>query len=502
MPTAVPSLTRFAAAFTALEAGLYLVLRDISLDPDFLLPFSRRGEQQQLRTSSPSKIRRQPSKLRRFLRSTAAIGVIIGFLYLPFKYPSPYFLVQPLNGTVAFLFAARTWQWVFLDKDSWKGIVQRENVDRKKDDGDGDNDKDSSPTGKPRPLSLWGYVSMLAAVRVTARDQKKHLSWVDWTIWTFQFTIKQGVIIFLLITLQTPPDEILYNGQHPQTRFGIFWLWMHRTIRKPVPNMSMGTRSLAETSQFAAAHIIFDYLLAVCMFLSIDNIYTPNRMVKYLWTKGNRLEAPLFNHPYLTTSPRDFWNNGWHDIFKDLFVRCAFLPVWRLVKDKNDGTSKTEDGKKDFRKDSVLGGNGLSGSSNSVTAEEVQMDNQTPTKPKGFAPLVVVGTRPHTAGRPTPAQYLIPTLSAFIFSGIMHEFIITSISREMTGENLLFFTLQGIAVCAQTAIQNMNPFLSRMPRPVAMVLNHAFLFATMPLFFNPYRRACPTIFPINYGAWI
>ncbi|CAG8796076.1 28103_t:CDS:2, partial [Gigaspora margarita] len=41
---------------------------------------------------------------------------------------------------------------------------------------------------------------------------------------------------------------------------------------------------------------------------------------------------PLVDKPYLSTSPRDFWSNRWHSIYRECFRELFYLPVRNFFK--------------------------------------------------------------------------------------------------------------------------------------------------------------------------
>lgn len=86
-------------------------------------------------------------------------------------------------------------------------------------------------------------------------------------------------------------------------------------------------------------------------------------------------------------------------------------------------------------------------------------------------------------------SFLRSTLSAlaiFAISGLLHEYTFWSIVGKLSGLNLLFFAVHGIATAGQVAIQMAFPVLKRIPRPVGIVMNLLFLLLTIPLFVGPY----------------
>lgn len=92
---------------------------------------------------------------------------------------------------------------------------------------------------------------------------------------------------------------------------------------------------------------------------------------------------------------------------------------------------------------------------------------------------------PALGGRRRP---LLATLLVFVGSGLMHEyFVLACLGRPSahTGSMLLFFTIQGLAVIAQTLLARRRPRPRTLPRPLAVTLHIAWLTLTGPLFFAP-----------------
>lgn len=95
-------------------------------------------------------------------------------------------------------------------------------------------------------------------------------------------------------------------------------------------------------------------------------------------------------------------------------------------------------------------------------------------------------------------QPMAATLVVFLFSGLMHEFLVAGAAGQWSpyaGWTLAFFLLQGLAVCGQTHFERVGRPLGPSHRGVAIVLNHVWLVATCPLFFIPLDHAS------RYSDW-
>lgn len=82
-------------------------------------------------------------------------------------------------------------------------------------------------------------------------------------------------------------------------------------------------------------------------------------------------------------------------------------------------------------------------------------------------------------------------LLVFFVSGVFHEMIIMSICRKMTLENLLFFTLHGVAVLMELTLRDRfqcKSYPKGMMRVLSVALHLVFLAATGRLFLAPFVR--------------
>ncbi|KAI9244134.1 hypothetical protein BDA99DRAFT_610260 [Phascolomyces articulosus] len=112
----------------------------------------------------------------------------------------------------------------------------------------------------------------------------------------------------------------------------------------------------------------------------------------------------LFNSPMIASTPREFWSRRWNLYMQRLFHLLIFSPEQRIVDHHN--TKKEDDQNKKKKIDQQIGVN---------------------RKLRG--------------------------LSVFVTSGLYHEVLMLSLFRETTGENLLFFTLQGLMVLLEITLR-------------------------------------------------
>ncbi|CAF0955621.1 unnamed protein product [Didymodactylos carnosus] len=92
----------------------------------------------------------------------------------------------------------------------------------------------------------------------------------------------------------------------------------------------------------------------------------------------------LFRSPYLATSPKNFWKR-WHQMYRNTWLHIIYIPISTLIRQLHPTSTK----------------------------------------------LIYFG---------------LPAMAVFLFSGIIHEYIVYGAFQIITGEQLLFFTMQGIAV--------------------------------------------------------
>ncbi|KAH3742867.1 hypothetical protein Pelo_15747 [Pelomyxa schiedti] len=144
--------------------------------------------------------------------------------------------------------------------------------------------------------------------------------------------------------------------------------------------------------------------------------------------------ARVYNSPFLSTSPREFWSRRWNMLFRNNLHRHVFLPICGL-------------GKKEAQ-------------------ESAQSDKAKPKIPKW--------------------QQFIAAMAVFAVSGILHEYL-TWISFEpemyarFAGNQLLFFLLQGLACFV-------------IPSNIGVIGTILWLICSSPLFISAYRTAAGPLY--------
>jgi hypothetical protein len=180
------------------------------------------------------------------------------------------------------------------------------------------------------------------------------------------------------------------------------------------------------------AYYIHGLIMCQSIALLFDSVVTVwNFLVKILPLSDHISsidKESLFEHPFLATDPEDFWTRRWHSIFRPVFVSTIYKPVLESTRE--------------------------------------------------------------TFGY--PASKLLATLAVFLASGVLHEYLLFILSKTLTGENLLFFGIHGLAAISFAALTMTYPFLKEPTPPALRALKR---FATNLLFlstahflFDPYLR--------------
>jgi hypothetical protein len=180
-------------------------------------------------------------------------------------------------------------------------------------------------------------------------------------------------------------------------------------------------------------HFVFG--LTLCFTLSLLYNIIFHVVVEVLHTPFE----PVMNSPFFATSFRDFWSNRWNMFVKENLHRIVFQPTMVWLK--------------------------------SVT--------------------------PHSKNKlwkPPVWHALIGAFATFLFSGIIHEWVIVILTRQSTTwENLLFFVIQGIITTAEViltrSLKRHFGLQLKMPFWIAIPLNTLAFLITTPFFLNPWMRA-------------
>lgn len=147
---------------------------------------------------------------------------------------------------------------------------------------------------------------------------------------------------------------------------------------------------------------------------------------------GFELE-PHFNEPYFSTSFQDFWGRRWNLVVSNTLRPLVYHPVRRISTGKGGTTS-----------------------------------------------------RPTVAAKPAGAPVL-PVISAFTVSGLMHELFFYYVTRvHPTGEMTCFFVLQGVCLAFELQVKKALARNVRLHPLVSGLLTLVFLVVTTDWLFFPH----------------
>ncbi len=98
----------------------------------------------------------------------------------------------------------------------------------------------------------------------------------------------------------------------------------------------------------------------------------------------------------------------------------------------------------------------------------------------------------HPVRRLSNSSTMIAALASFIMSGLLHAHVaVAGFGASSPLPSFLFFILQGIACCIEVKC----PF--SLPKPLGIILTHAFLLVTAPLYLGLFTRAGPEFYEFN-----
>lgn len=147
------------------------------------------------------------------------------------------------------------------------------------------------------------------------------------------------------------------------------------------------------------------------------------------------------DHPYLSTSLHDFWSHRWHQLLRRTWISVVFQPVRRFVQTR------------------------LTPQLTKLGILQTQID---------------------------ALALACAVLSVFVVSGLMHEYIALVIldkTRYIFGEQLLFFSLHGLAVVIEKfVLTSLVPSSLPGKKILGWAYTLAFGMATYPLFSNTYTK--------------
>ncbi|ORX96478.1 hypothetical protein K493DRAFT_370944 [Basidiobolus meristosporus CBS 931.73] len=138
--------------------------------------------------------------------------------------------------------------------------------------------------------------------------------------------------------------------------------------------------------------------------------------------------TPIFDSPFISKSPKEFWNVRWNKVFHENFRSCVFAPI-----------------------------------NQAFVVEQ-------------FSPWRKTAVR------------ILSGFFTFFISAVVHELLVVFGSNSPpTMENTLFFLLHGVAVSVQVLLEK---FMGKdfLPNYVGIILSNLFFIWTAPLFVSPFMR--------------
>lgn len=130
-------------------------------------------------------------------------------------------------------------------------------------------------------------------------------------------------------------------------------------------------------------------------------------------------QGEVFNKPFMSDSPHDFWSRRWNMTFRDGAYRVIFRPLYKR------------------------------------------------------------------------AGVTVASLAVFVFSALMHEYLVVVSLGSTKGHMTAFFLLHGLVAVSYnrwSRARKRGPF---MPRPLGIVAHFLWFAATVPLFFEPVLQVFP-----------
>lgn len=176
---------------------------------------------------------------------------------------------------------------------------------------------------------------------------------------------------------------------------------------------------------------------------------------------------PYFNKPYLARSFGDFWARRWNITVSSCLRNAVYEPVEEFLDNSNNQQRTFATDHDTERRYAAAGG----GAAQQLTP--------------------VNGNHKQGSGASWKAK-ASGTLATFFVSGVMHELIVYYVTREVTGEMIVFFCLHGTFVTAESVLRGKG-LLRGVPAPVSVpfVVGTTLLTAHL-LFFPPFIRSAAT----------
>ncbi|KAL2916586.1 hypothetical protein HK105_204019 [Polyrhizophydium stewartii] len=181
--------------------------------------------------------------------------------------------------------------------------------------------------------------------------------------------------------------------------------------------------------------------LTICIVLNLSYVFCFHAIVELFRIPYN----PMMDNPFISSSFRDFWSVRWNMLVKQTLHRLTFEPTMKFL-------------------------SLFSGPRNRDSSKDV---------------------------RPPAWHAAVAAFNAFIFSGLMHEWLIFALMDiPTTGEQMVFFLIHGVVTVGQVVVVlgiprkwKLRSAIDNMPLPVAMLITDILMIWFAPFFLNPYVRS-------------
>ncbi|KAI8968535.1 hypothetical protein BDF20DRAFT_964692 [Mycotypha africana] len=305
---------------------------------------------------------------------------------------------------------------------------------------------------------------------------------------------------------------------------GFFKLaFMHVIVNPWLPTYGSDALEYAWLHPLSVIYTLLYGIKAYCFLGAID-IFMGAEQAIFSWDM-----VDLFDSPILSASPRDFWSRRWNKVIRNLLHEHVFtgksrcednkIADWEasasvttlepaIIEDTKKSKTKTvaSTTKRVTRSTSKITSNLGMGSdlTNQGVQESLVKLQQKPHKQQTRKLRHPQTLAEHSTYRSIEGvnafnerwkclwgSRRMRGLLSFIISGVFHELIIMSTCRHITLENLLFFTLQGVAVMLELETRTMiqpHEELDLRRRVPRIMLQLLFMAITGRLFTAPFLK--------------
>ncbi|KAG0739967.1 hypothetical protein G6F57_001796 [Rhizopus arrhizus] len=287
----------------------------------------------------------------------------------------------------------------------------------------------------------------------TARMPIEQLTLAEWTNKVIKITSESSENMSV--------SSIRYRGAANCCLGVLKWSFMRLFLDPLLPHKPIFALYYPWFHPLSLIYTILYGVKAYCL-LGAVNVFMGLEQVIMGWNM-----VQLFDSPIIASSPRDFWSRRWNRVIRNLLHTQIFLTNKHNteIAEKEDAYQQDEDKKRAQAK-------------NATKKQEIQ-------KYRLNEPSQVLDhlrsffSKRHGRG-----------LITFVVSGVFHELIIMSVCRQITFENLMFFTIQGVAVLLEVVLR--HGALKQEPegktRIICIAAQLLFMACTGRLFLGPYLR--------------